>query len=43
MNDRTAGWVFFADKDILMAKAAIEHAELTSGVLFHCQQAIEKY
>lgn len=43
MKNKTAGWVFFAEKDMLMAKTAIDYAELTGGVAFHCQQAIEKY
>jgi len=43
MKDKTAGWVFFADKDILTAKAIIDVTELTGEVAFHCQQAIEKY
>ncbi|MDR2577704.1 MAG: HEPN domain-containing protein [Chitinispirillales bacterium] len=43
MKNKTAGWFFFAEKDMLMAKTAIDYAELTGGVAFHCQQAIEKY
>jgi HEPN domain-containing protein len=43
MKNKTGGWMFFADKDMLMAKAVVGNAELTGGVAFHCQQAIEKY
>jgi HEPN domain-containing protein len=48
MKNKTAGWVFFADKDMISAKTLMEYAEstgaeLTGEVTFHCQQAIEKY
>ncbi|MDR2694304.1 MAG: HEPN domain-containing protein [Chitinispirillales bacterium] len=43
MKNKTSGWVFFADKDMLMARAVTGNAELTGGVAFHCQQAIEKF
>jgi len=43
MKNDTAGWVFFADKDMLSAKTLIDYKELTGEVAFHCQQAIEKY
>jgi HEPN domain-containing protein len=43
MKNNTAGWVFFAEKDMLTAKIIIDYAELTGEVAFHCQQAIEKY
>jgi HEPN domain-containing protein len=43
MKNDTAGWVFFAEKDMLTAKTIIDYAELTGEVAFHCQQAIEKY
>jgi len=43
MKNETSGWVFFAKNDMLLAEAVIERPELTGGVAFHCQQAIEKY
>jgi len=43
MKNKTSGWVFFANNDMIAAKAIIEHTELTGEVAFHCQQAIEKY
>jgi len=48
MKNKTAGWVFFADKDMISAKTLMDCAEstgeeLTGEVTFHCQQAIEKY
>jgi len=43
MKNETSGWVFFANNDMIAAKAIIEHTELTGEVAFHCQQAIEKY
>jgi hypothetical protein len=43
MKNDTAGWVFFADKDMLAAKTLIGYKELTGEVAFLCQQAIEKY
>jgi HEPN domain-containing protein len=43
MKNDTAGWVFFAKNDMLMAETLIERPELTGGVTFHCQQAVEKY
>ena len=43
MKNDTAGWVFFADKDMLAAKTLIDYKELTGEVAFLCQQAIEKY
>jgi len=43
MKNETAGWVLFANNDMLTAELIIDHAELTGEVAFHCQQAIEKY
>jgi len=43
MKNETSGWVFFAKNDMLMAETLMERPELTGGVAFHCQQAIEKY
>jgi len=43
MKNETAGWVFFAEKDMLTATTIIDYAELTGEVAFLCQQAIEKY
>jgi HEPN domain-containing protein len=36
-------WTFFADKDISIAELAVDNAELSGEVIFHCQQAVEKY
>jgi HEPN domain-containing protein len=36
-------WTFFADKDISIAELAVDNAELSGEVVFHCQQAVEKY
>jgi len=43
MKNETSSWVFFAKNDMIAAETLIEHSELTGGVAFHCQQAIEKY
>jgi len=43
MKNKTSGWIFFAEKDIIAASTLIDNAELTGEVAFHCQQAIEKY
>jgi HEPN domain-containing protein len=43
MKNETAGWVFFAEKDMLSAKTLFDYKELTGEVAFLCQQAIEKY
>jgi len=43
MKNETMDWVFFANNDMIAAKAIIEHTELTGEAAFHCQQAIEKY
>ncbi|MDR2584113.1 MAG: HEPN domain-containing protein [Fibromonadaceae bacterium] len=43
MKDKSSGWVFFAEKDVVAAITLIDNAELTGEVAFHCQQAIEKY
>jgi HEPN domain-containing protein len=43
MKNETAGWVFFANNDMLAAKTLIEHTELAGEIAFLCQQAIEKY
>jgi HEPN domain-containing protein len=36
-------WTFFADKDISIAELAVDNEELSGEVVFHCQQAVEKY
>ncbi|MDR0517036.1 MAG: HEPN domain-containing protein [Fibromonadaceae bacterium] len=36
-------WMFFADKDISIAELAVDNEELSGEVVFHCQQAVEKY
>jgi HEPN domain-containing protein len=43
MKERTKGWVFFAERDRLMAEAAMSDSRLTGQVAFHSQQTIEKY
>jgi HEPN domain-containing protein len=36
-------WIIFADKDIGVAEKIIDNAEFSDHVIFHSQQAIEKY
>jgi len=43
MKDSTKAWVFFAENDMKMADSAIDEPRLTGQVIFHSQQAIEKY
>jgi len=43
MKNSTNGWVFFAENDMKMAESAINEPRLTGQVIFHSQQAIEKY
>jgi len=43
MKDSTKGWVYFAERDMLMADYAINDDRLTGQVIFHSQQAVEKY
>jgi len=48
MKNKTSGWVFFANNDMISAKTLMEYAEstraeLTGEVAFLCQQTIEKY
>jgi HEPN domain-containing protein len=43
MKDSTKAWVFFAENDMKMADSAIDEPRLTGQVVFHSQQAIEKY
>ncbi|MDR2580671.1 MAG: HEPN domain-containing protein [Fibromonadaceae bacterium] len=43
MKEKTKGWVFFAERDMLMAETAISDSRLTGQVAFHSQQTIEKY
>ncbi|MCL2282101.1 MAG: HEPN domain-containing protein [Fibromonadales bacterium] len=43
MKDSTKAWVFFAENDIKMADSAIDEPRLTGQVIFHSQQAVEKY
>ncbi|MDR2693641.1 MAG: HEPN domain-containing protein [Chitinispirillales bacterium] len=43
MKNKTSGWVFFANNDMLTVKMIIDRPELTGEVAFLCQQAIEKY
>jgi Uncharacterized conserved protein related to C-terminal domain of eukaryotic chaperone, SACSIN len=43
MKAKTKGWVFFAERDMLMAEVAMNDSRLTGQVAFHSQQTIEKY
>jgi HEPN domain-containing protein len=43
MKNSTNGWVFFAENDMKMIESAIDEPRLTGQVVFHSQQAIEKY
>ncbi len=48
MKNKTSGWVFFANQDMISAKALIEYvestgAEITGEIAFLRQQAIEKF
>jgi len=48
MKNKTSGWLFFANQDMISAKALIEYvesteAEITGEITFLCQQAIEKF
>jgi HEPN domain-containing protein len=43
MKKEIKEWIDIADKDVQMAKVLLQEGDLTSGVSFHCQQAIEKY
>jgi len=48
MKNKTSGWVFFANQDMVATKALIEYvestgAEITGEIAFLCQQAIEKF
>jgi HEPN domain-containing protein len=48
MKNKTAGWVFFANQDMISAKALTEYvestgSEITGEIAFLCQQAIEKF
>ncbi|GHV06614.1 hypothetical protein FACS189485_15430 [Spirochaetia bacterium] len=43
MKELVKSWFFYADKDIAIASELITNPDLTNGVAFHCQQAIEKY
>jgi len=36
-------WTFFADKDLGAAEFLFTRPEFTGEVIFHCQQAVEKY
>lgn len=46
MVNRTSNpnaWTFFADNDIALAETIIENPRFTGEIVFHCQQAVEKY
>jgi HEPN domain-containing protein len=43
MKGNTKAWVFFAENDMKIADSAIGEPRLTGQVVFHSQQAIEKY
>ena len=43
MKKQAEAWIGFAEKDMLTISEIIENHNLTNIVIFHCQQAIEKY
>jgi HEPN domain-containing protein len=43
MKNNTKGWVFFAENDMKLADFSLSDARLTGQVVFHSQQAIEKF
>ena len=43
MKEKTKGWVFFAERDRLMAETAMSDSRLTGQVAFHSQQTIENF
>ena len=43
MKRQVKAWVGFAEKDLLTISEIIKNEKLTNVVVFHCQQAIEKY
>jgi HEPN domain-containing protein len=43
MKKQVEDWIKFAEKDIIAAEKIIENSDLANIVVFHCQQAIEKY
>lgn len=43
MQDKTKGWAYFAEIDIMMVETVLSNPMLTGQVAFHGQQAIEKY
>lgn len=42
MNESVEAWLRVAEKDIRMLEKLLEDEELTDGVMFHAQQAVEK-
>ncbi|GHU96843.1 hypothetical protein FACS189483_00980 [Spirochaetia bacterium] len=43
MKKQAEAWIDFAEKDLLTISEIIENQNLTNIVIFHCQQAIEKF
>jgi HEPN domain-containing protein len=43
MKKQTKVWIEFAEKDLLTVSEIMANSELANVVVFHCQQAIEKY
>ncbi|GHU00158.1 hypothetical protein FACS1894142_8260 [Spirochaetia bacterium] len=43
MKKQVEAWIDFAEKDLLTISEIIENQNLTNIVIFHCQQAIEKF
>ncbi|MDR2592176.1 MAG: HEPN domain-containing protein [Chitinispirillales bacterium] len=43
MKNSTKGWIFFAENDMMLVESSIDISRLTGQVIFHSQQAIEKY
>jgi HEPN domain-containing protein len=40
---KPSAWTFFADKDLSAAECLAKAPDLAEGVIFHAQQAVEKY
>ncbi|GHV41541.1 hypothetical protein AGMMS49546_17630 [Spirochaetia bacterium] len=43
MKKQVEAWNYYAYKHMLIVSIIIDNPDLTNGVAFHCQQAIEKY
>jgi putative SOS response-associated peptidase YedK len=43
MKKQVEAWIKFAERDLLTVSEIIKNPKLTKVIVFHCQQAIEKY